>query len=103
MGFVVDSLRKSAKGQKCTLRLAGVCCDDSRHETTVLCHLAVGAKGIGMKSPDYMAVFGCHACHNVIDGRASAEFTGKDLLRAYAETLDIWLKSGLVNFGRGKS
>ena len=61
-------IRRAARGQDCTLRLA-VCNFDP--ETTVLCHsnfLADG-KGMGLKAPDTAAAFGCSACHDVLDGR----------------------------------
>lgn len=61
-------IRRAARGQDCTLRLA-VCNFDP--DTTVLCHsnfLADG-KGMGMKAPDTAAAFGCSACHDVLDGR----------------------------------
>jgi hypothetical protein len=62
-------IRKAARGQECTLRFD--CCN-GRTDTTVLCHsnqLADG-KGMGIKAPDLIAVFGCHSCHDVLDGRA---------------------------------
>lgn len=49
--------------------IPGVCNRD--RDTTVLCHsnsLADG-KGMGLKAPDTAAVFGCSACHDVLDGR----------------------------------
>ncbi|OHV96858.1 hypothetical protein AKG95_15560 [Janthinobacterium lividum] len=61
-------MRRAARGQDCTLRLA-VCNFDP--DTTVLCHsnfLADG-KGMGLKAPDTAAAFGCSACHDVLDGR----------------------------------
>ena len=62
-------IRRAARGQDCTLRLAGNCNFDP--DTTVLCHsnfLADG-KGMGLKAPDTAAAFGCSACHDVLDGR----------------------------------
>lgn len=46
--IVSKKLRDSARGQDCALRLPGC-----RHnpEYTVLCHLPVGMRGVGMKSP----------------------------------------------------
>ncbi len=61
-------IRRAARGQDCTLRLAVCNCDP---DTTVLCHsnfLADG-KGMGLKAPDTAAAFGCSACHDVLDGR----------------------------------
>jgi hypothetical protein len=69
-GPKMTPIRKSAKGQECTIRLPGVCNYDI--STTVLCHsneLAAG-KGMGLKAPDTNAAYGCSACHNVVDGRA---------------------------------
>lgn len=63
-------IRKSAKGEECTIRLPNVCNFDPA--TTVLCHsnkLADG-KGMGLKAPDTHAAYGCSACHDVVDGRA---------------------------------
>jgi hypothetical protein len=85
-------LRDSARGQSCTLRVTRCTSDD----TVVLCHLPVGMRGTGIKSPDLFAVFGCVACHDAIDGRAKADFDARDLLRALAETQMIWLESGLL-------
>lgn len=63
-------IRKSAKGEECTIRLPmGVCNFDPA--TTVLCHsnsLADG-KGMGLKAPDTQAAYGCSACHDVVDRR----------------------------------
>jgi hypothetical protein len=62
-------IRKAARGEDCTVMIAGVCNRDPA--TTVLCHsnrLADG-KGMGLKAPDTEACFGCSACHDVLDGR----------------------------------
>lgn len=62
-------IRRSARGEDCTLMIPGVCnCDP---ETVVLCHsnrLADG-KGMGLKAPDTEAAYGCSCCHDVLDGR----------------------------------
>lgn len=59
-------LRKSAKGEDCTLQIHPYC--NGNPETTVLCHLPSGS-GMGQKSPDWFAVYGCSSCHDIIDGR----------------------------------
>jgi len=92
--IVSQKLRDSARDQDCALRLVGVCSFDS--STTVLCHLPVGMKGVGMKSPDLFAAFGCSACHAVIDGHARGSFDAEDLLRALAETQMRWYETGLL-------
>ena len=62
-------IRDAARGQACTLRFP-VC--NQNTETVVLCHSNRGAdgKGMGIKSSDDRAAFGCSACHDVLDGRA---------------------------------
>lgn len=88
-------LRKSAKGQDCTLRIPGIC--NFNPETTVLAHLPCGQKGMGIKSPDNMAVFACSTCHDRLDARSGvAEIDWRDVLRALAETQAHWIDSGLI-------
>lgn len=90
-----NKLRASARGQDCTLRVPGRC--NFNPETTVLAHLPCGQKGMGMKSPDNMAVFACSSCHDLLDGRAQGEpIDYQDVLRALAETQSIWLRDGLM-------
>lgn len=91
--IVSKKLRDSARGQDCTLRLPGCSFDPAR---TVLCHLPVGMKGVGVKTPDLFAVFADDCCHAVIDGRAKGEFDASDLLRALAETQMKWVQMGLI-------
>lgn len=94
---VSEKLRKFAKGKPCTLRLAGVCVDDSSHETTVMCHLSVGMRGIGMKTNDLFSIHACHACHDVLDRRRTdIEVDDSDVLHALCRTIDMRLKAGLV-------
>lgn len=99
MAFVSPRLRKSARGQECTLRLPGICVGGT--ETTVLCHLPshIGLKGAGMKVPDWWAVFGCHACHDVIDGRrlaGQANVFAPYVLDAVQRTWAVWFDLGLL-------
>ncbi|MBK5645830.1 MAG: DUF1364 family protein [Acinetobacter sp.] len=92
-----EYLRQFAKGQPCTLRVAGVCVDDSSHETTVMCHLPVGMKGVGMKVNDLYSIHACHACHDVLDRRRKGvEVDSDDLLKALCRTMDQRLKAGLI-------
>ena len=60
------NLRKAAEGRDCKLRLPGICNRDS--STVVLCHIKRGWCG-SVKPPDIVAVWGCSACHDVIDRR----------------------------------
>jgi hypothetical protein len=88
-----NKLRESARGQSCTLRLAGCGFDDG---TVVLAHIACGQKGMGMKGPDMVACFACDSCHSILDKRKRGEVTEGDQLRALAETQLIWLRDGLL-------
>jgi hypothetical protein len=104
MGVVSKKLRDSARGQDCTLRLPGIC--QGGTDTTVLCHMPshIGLKGMGMKVPDYWACFGCHACHDVIDGRKPDDTLGRRLIDAYTlagmeRTWEIWFDAGLLRAG----
>lgn len=90
----MSKLRKSARGQQCTLRLTGC---NYNPETTVLAHIRINRFcGIGMKPPDYMGVFACSNCHDKIDGRVKSDDTYKDILRAQNETLKYWVEVGLI-------
>lgn len=90
-----NKLRNSARGMNCTMRIYGVC--NFNPETTVLAHLPCGAKGVGMKSPDNMAVFACNNCHDALDGRRNdVEIDWRDVLRALAETQKHWIDNGLL-------
>lgn len=61
-------IRKSAKGEECTLRFPGICNGDT--ETTVWCHANSydAGKGMGLKSRDEEGCYGCFACHAHLDG-----------------------------------
>lgn len=79
-------IRKSARGETCSLRL-GACSSD---ETVILAHIGRN-RGMGIKCADYMAVYACSNCHDIIDGRVKSEYTKDELstekLRALEETL----------------
>lgn len=63
-----QKLRDSARGEDCCLQIFPYC--NGNPETVVLCHLPSGS-GMGQKSPDWFAVYGCSSCHDIIDGRYS--------------------------------
>lgn len=79
-------IRNSARGEDCALRL-GNC---SSNETVILAHIGRN-RGMGIKCTDYMAVYACSNCHDIIDGRVKSEYTKDQLntekLRALEETL----------------
>lgn len=66
-----STIRASARGEVCTINIPGVCNHDN--STTVLCHINDGSKGMGRKPDDLSAVYGCSACHDVIDGRVHSD------------------------------
>lgn len=92
------AMRNSARGQQCTFNLPGVC--DYGTETTVLCHLPDESGGMGRKSDDLSAGYGCAGCHAVIDGRSPYYFQDgeKDwyMRRAQTRTLRIMAESGVI-------
>ncbi len=81
-------LRKSAKGEACTLRIPGVC--NGNPETTVLCHISIpGMSGMAMKPIDMHGLYGCSECHRHLDDRSSwnrIELSWFHVLRALFET-----------------
>lgn len=90
----MSKLRKSARGQNCTLRLTGC---NYNPETVVLAHIRINKFcGFGLKPPDYMACFACSSCHDIVDARVKGDFTHQDLLRANFETMKYWVDNGLV-------
>lgn len=101
-GRVKQSIRDSANGEECTIRIPSVC--NGRTDTTVLCHLPGidGGRGMAMKAIDLAAAFGCVACHDVVDMRskAPAGMTRKDVMLCFYEghmrTLVRLMQKGLV-------
>lgn len=90
----MSKLRRSARGQDCTLRLDGC---NFNPETTVLAHIRINRFcGFGLKPPDYMSCFACSSCHDKIDGRVKSDTVYKDILRAHFETMLIWVDMGLI-------
>ncbi len=65
----MSRITDSAKGQQCQVRIFSVCNRDP--ETVVWAHAngSAAGKGIGMKSPDLLGAYACHACHDLIDRR----------------------------------
>ena len=95
---VSREIRRSARGQPCTLRVPGVCTGDP--DTTVACH--VQAPGMGTmagKQSDLHVIHGCSACHAVLDCRdrwADAAIGWDDVLRALIETQNRLIRAGLL-------
>lgn len=88
-------LRDSARGQECTLHVAGICNYNS--ETTVLAHLDSEVKGMAIKSPDTFAVYACSRCHEWLDQhKGSREERSWYSLRALDRTHRVMIESGLL-------
>lgn len=101
-----NALRKSARGQPCSLRLPGIC--NHRDETTVLAHLPGIGKGVGSKVSDLHAAFACSSCHDAIDRHTYEKhgLTGAivldAMLRGHSETMARWLLMGLLQVPDGE-
>lgn len=76
--------RKAAKGRECTIRVPGIC--ERTNETVVLCHYRLaGTSGMGEKPHDSQAAFGCHACHDAVDGRRTTIYSKTELRLMHCE------------------
>ena len=69
MNYRSPLLLRLARGQDCMVQIPDICNGNS--ETVVACHANSGVYGKGMscKSHDWAVAFGCHNCHDAIDGR----------------------------------
>lgn len=95
-----QKLRQSARGEQCTMNVAGVCNHDPA--TVVLAHIDTEYKGMGLKSPDLCACFACSACHEWLDRhKGSEEDRLFYTLRAHFRTLKRWVDTGLLTIGKG--
>jgi hypothetical protein len=65
----VTNLRKEAAGRTCMIRMPNIC--NHREDDCVLCHAQspTGIRGMGQKSPDLIAAWGCSQCHDEYDRR----------------------------------
>lgn len=88
-----QSLRDSARLQRCTLRFPGC---NHNPETTVLAHVPCGVRGMSIKGHDSIAVFSCSACHDVLDRAGNAAIDWQQVIRAIAETQMAWVRMGLI-------
>lgn len=91
-------IRASANGQECTFNIVGVCNYDP--STTVLCHLSNESSGMGKKSHDICAAYGCSSCHRAVDtiGACKELEDHRDWYerRAMVRTLVALINLGLV-------
>jgi Protein of unknown function (DUF1364) len=95
------NLREYAKGRPCLLRVPNYCAPGPENETVVLCHIKRGWFG-SLKPPDIVAVWGCRACHDVIDGRQvtllTREAIDSIILRALCEQLCTYDREGILTW-----
>lgn len=97
-----QSLRDSARGEQCQMRLVGCCLHTT--DTTVLAHWPGidGGRGMGLKSLDICSVYACAACHDALDGRrplpvgASRQSVLIDFLAGHMRTLERFTQKGLL-------
>lgn len=96
MGIISSKLRQSARGRECTFRIPGICNGDP--ETTVLCHAPSGTGGMGTKGHDFLAAFGCSACHEALDRKQIIpDFNSSYYwLQGIMETWTVWALEGLI-------
>jgi hypothetical protein len=99
-GPKMTPIRKSAKGELCTLQIPGIC--RNRTDTTVWCHsnrLADG-KGLGLKAHDEAGCYGCVDCHTFLDGgwAARPEWSFEDV-QQYFEVARARSRTRLVSKG----
>lgn len=91
-----DKYTKSAKGQECQIRIPEVC--NGNPETVVFCHL--NGAGMGTKHENIHGAYGCSACHDAVDHRIRAKFSGEELalmhLDGVIRTQIIMIKDGIL-------
>lgn len=87
-------LRESARGQDCTLQVAGVC--NGNPETSVLAHMP--SEIAGHKSTDISSCVACSSCHDWLDRRNRGNEEEREwyMRRAQVRTLHLWLSMGLL-------
>ena len=109
-----DRIMASAMGQPCSLRIAsfvpGRRC--SGVDTTVGTHLPVFGKGMSTKVTDMAVAYGCHACHQIIDGpdKEARDYIFKHfpaavverMLHGLVETHCRLIEDGIINIPDGE-
>jgi len=89
-----SKITKSAKNECCSLRVSPRCSHDEEGKV-VLCHLNSNYRGVGIKSPDIFAVYGCYECHLLLD---ESKVSYEDQQRAHFETLMKLVDKGLLSY-----
>lgn len=91
ISIISKSIRRSANGESCTLRIPGPC--NGNRETVVWAHIRTASKGTGNKSPDIFGVYACSGCHTALDAN---KVNHKDQLRAMTESQLKLIRKGLL-------
>ena len=98
-----QSVRDSARGKPCAVRLPGVCSFDP--ETTVYAHISGVRFGHGTGIKTRFGAYCCHACHEVVDNRVETPegLTQTEVRLFFYEgvfdTLNQLLGMGLLKYG----
>ena len=94
----MSKIRKSAKGENCTVRLVGIC--NRNPATTVFAHYRLaGYCGTGIKPPDFMGAYACSACHDEADRRTrhlEADFVQTAFAEGVMRTMVRLAEKGLL-------
>ena len=92
------AVMEAARGEQCTVNIAGVCSYDQ--DSTVAAHLPDASGGSSRLTGPLSIAFACHQCHDVIDGRRQLEMDRADrefyLRRAQNRTLNRLILKGVV-------
>jgi len=98
-GIKSKQVRDSARGESCTVQIAGVCNYDD--QTTILAHLPDESNGMGKKADDISACYACSCCHDAIDKRITSIELETDrewyLRRAMVRTWRRLVEKGVVS------
>ena len=73
------AITESARNQKCTVRLPGIC--NYNPDTTIFAHISGLRHGHGVGQKTIFGAYCCSSCHDCVDFRARSALT-KDYLRA---------------------
>ena len=96
----MSKIRKSAKGEACTVNVVGVC--NYNDETTVLAHLQFDGGMMAGKEDDLSACYACSDCHDFIDRRngmvnhPEQEYRWLYMGRAMARTIKRMRDKGII-------
>ena len=89
------NLRERARGQRCQVRLPGIC---GTYETVVLAHYRMaGISGMGIKPPDVLAAYSCGPCHAYVDTHKDAE-TQLAFAQAVMRTINLLVQGKVLKW-----